>query len=60
MQVLTPFDYPLTPQIMIRGGFTDDALDAETRRLLLEAEGVRSADEGVETVLVLALQVIAA
>jgi hypothetical protein len=42
---------------MIRAGFTDDALDAATRQLLLEAEGVRAADAGVEAVLALSLEV---
>lgn len=43
-------------QIMIRAGFTDASLDAETRALLLDSEHIRESEEGVESVLVLALQ----
>jgi hypothetical protein len=42
---------------MIRGGYTSNALDAETRQLLLDADAIKTSDEGVEAVLVIALQV---
>jgi hypothetical protein len=44
------------PQVMIRAGFTDAALDEEARQLVAAAEAVRVADHGTESVLLLAVQ----
>lgn len=42
---------------MIRAGFTDAQLDDEARQLVAAAEAVRRADTGVESVLLISLQV---
>lgn len=41
---------------MIRAGFTDAALDEQAKQLVTEAEAVRIADHGTESVLLLAVQ----
>eukprot|EP00775_Hariotina_reticulata_P005727 gene5727-5967_t len=44
-------------KVMIRAGFTDASLDDEARQLVSAAESLRLADQGTESVLLVALQV---
>lgn len=47
---------PCCPQIMIRAGFTDSALDEEAKQLVASAEALRSIDAAVESVLLVSAQ----
>lgn len=47
---------PLPAQLLIQAGYSDHAIDVETRHLLAQASEQEEADEGVYSTLLVALQ----